>query len=48
LTTGGWLLVEVGIDQAEPVRQLFAAAGFKDIYSRADYAGIPRVVGGRN
>jgi len=48
LVAGGWLLVEVGIDQAEPVRQLFAEAGLKEIYSRDDYAGIPRVVGGRN
>jgi release factor glutamine methyltransferase len=48
LTAGGWLLVEVGINQAEPVEQLFAEAGLKEIYSRDDYAGIPRVVGGRN
>ena len=48
LVAGGWLLVEVGFDQAEPVRQIFAAAGLKDIYSRDDYAGISRVVGGRN
>jgi len=48
LATGGWLLVEVGIEQAEPVKQLFAEAGLQDIYSRNDYAGIPRVVGGRN
>jgi len=48
LVAGGWLLVEVGVDQAEPVKQLFAEAGLMEIYSRDDYAGIPRVVGGRN
>lgn len=46
LNEGGWLLVEVGIEQATPVRELFSAAGFTDIFVRADYAGIYRVVGG--
>jgi len=48
LAAGGWLLVEVGIGQAENVKQLFAEAGLEQIYSRDDYAGISRVVGGRN
>lgn len=48
LVDGGWLLVEVGIDQAAVVAELFADAGLQDIYSRDDYAGVPRVVGGRN
>jgi release factor glutamine methyltransferase len=48
LDAGGWLLVEVGIDQAEAVKQLFVAAGLTEVYSREDYSGIPRVVGGRN
>lgn len=47
LVPGGWLLVEVGIGQAEAVRRLFADAGLDDCYARDDYAGIPRVVGGR-
>ena len=47
LVPDGWLLVEVGIGQAEAVRRLFAEAGLDDCYTRADYAGIPRVVGGR-
>lgn len=47
LRPGGWLLVEVGLGQAEPVRQLFAAAGLEELLIRDDYAGIPRVVGGR-
>jgi release factor glutamine methyltransferase len=48
LQPGGWLLVEVGIDQAEAVKQLFVATGLTEVYSREDYAGVPRVVGGRN
>lgn len=47
LVPDGWLLVEVGIGQAEAVRRLFAEAGLDDCYMRDDYAGIPRVVGGR-
>lgn len=47
LNFGGWLLVEIGIDQAAAVRDLFTAAGFTDIFMRADYAGIDRVIGGR-
>jgi len=47
LVPDGWLLVEVGIGQAEAVRRLFAETGLDDCYTRADYAGIPRVVGGR-
>lgn len=47
LSAGGWLLVEVGIDQADAVRELFTSAGFSDIFVRADYGGIDRVVGGR-
>jgi len=48
LQPGCWLLVEVGIAQAEVVKQLFVAAGLTEVYSREDYAGVPRVVGGRN
>lgn len=47
LQSGGWLLVEVGVGQAEPVRQLFAEAGLNELSIRNDYAGIPRVVGGQ-
>jgi len=46
LTDGGRLLVEIGINQADPVRQLFAEAGLQEITLRDDYAGIPRVVSG--
>lgn len=47
LDAGGWLLLEVGIDQSESVVALLSAAGFNDISVRDDYAGIPRVVCGR-
>ncbi len=48
LTPGGWLLVEVGIGQAEAVQRLFAEVGLRELFIRNDYAGVPRVVGGRN
>mgnify|MGYP001123029224 FL=1 len=47
LLPGGWLLVEVGVGQAEDVVALFESAGLAEITSRDDYAGIPRVVAGR-
>ena len=48
LNKGGWLLVEIGYRQAEAVSELFATAGLEDIFVRNDYAGQPRVVGGRH
>lgn len=47
LSAGGWLLLEVGIGQAEAVQQLLVQAGLDEIFCRKDYAGVPRVVGGR-
>ncbi len=47
LVDGGWLLLEVGINQNEPVVDLLRKVGFDDITVRNDYAGIPRVVCGR-
>ncbi len=48
LEPGGWLLFEVGIDQAEAVKGLFTAAGcFTELFTAKDPAGIERVVGGR-
>ena len=48
LVPGGWLLVEVGIDQAKDVSALFKAGGLVEISQRDDYARIPRVVMGRS
>ena len=47
LRPGGWLLLEHGWDQAAAVRALLQAAGFADVQSRHDLAGIERCSGGR-
>ncbi|MFL9924271.1 peptide chain release factor N(5)-glutamine methyltransferase [Herbaspirillum lusitanum] len=47
LHSGGWLLMEHGYDQAAPVRALLNAAGFTEVQSWRDLAGIERVSGGR-
>lgn len=47
LEEGGWLLLEHGYDQAGACRSLFQAAGFVELVSIPDLAGIPRVAGGR-
>jgi len=47
LAPGGWLLFEHGYDQAAAARGLLEAAGFADIVSLPDLAGIPRVAGGK-
>jgi release factor glutamine methyltransferase len=44
---GGWLLLEHGASQGPVVRGLFAAAGFSDISTRRDLAGLERVTRGR-
>jgi release factor glutamine methyltransferase len=41
------LLIEHGYDQAVRVRDLFDQAGFADVFSAHDLAGIERVSGGR-
>ena len=47
LAHGGTLLFEHGYDQAEAAARLLGEAGFEDLVSIADLAGIPRVAGGR-
>ena len=47
LRPGGWLLLEHGWDQAAAVRRLLDAAGFREVQSRCDLAGIERCSGGR-
>jgi len=47
LRAGGWLLLEHGWDQAADVRALLTQAGFGDVQSRQDLAGIERCSGGR-
>ncbi len=46
LASGGWLAFEHGYDQAARCRELLAEAGFGEVFSRADLAGIERVSGG--
>lgn len=47
LAVGGWLLLEHGYDQAEISKQLLEKAGFSDIFSCSDLAGVIRASGGR-
>jgi release factor glutamine methyltransferase len=39
-----YLMIEIGINQAEMVKQIAAGAGFKNISLIKDYAGIERIV----
>jgi release factor glutamine methyltransferase len=43
LTANGILLFELGIHQAEPVKQMAEDAGFRNISGKKDYAGIERI-----
>jgi len=47
LHAGGWLLFEHGYDQAGRARELLGAAGYAEVFSARDLAGIERVSGGR-
>lgn len=47
LNPGGWLLFEIGYDQAEAVMELLIKAGFQEVYCKKDLAGLDRVVGGK-
>ncbi len=46
LKRGGMLFFEIGYDQAEAVSHLMEAAGFREIETVRDYAGLDRVVYG--
>jgi len=47
LKPGGWLLMEIGDEQAGPVASLMAAEGFARIRARRDLNGVERYIGGR-
>lgn len=47
LVTGGWLMLEHGYDQAEKVCGLLRGAGFQNVHSENDLAGIARVSAGQ-
>ena len=44
LRSGGALLFEVGEDQAEPVKEMLLAGGFRSVSTRLDTLGVERVV----
>lgn len=48
LNKGGYLMFELGINQAEKVKALMEKAGFKNIEIEKDLAGIERVVWGNS
>ena len=45
LAPGGWLLLEHGWNQADPVQALLREAGFEQVQSRHDLGGIARCTG---
>ncbi|GHD67578.1 peptide chain release factor N(5)-glutamine methyltransferase [Jeongeupia chitinilytica] len=47
LVSGGWLLFEHGFDQGPASRSLLAEAGFVEVQTWTDLAGLDRVSGGR-
>jgi len=47
LVPGGWLLFEHGYNQGSCSRVLLEAAGYADVFTRRDLAGLDRVSGGR-
>ena len=47
LVPGGWLVMEIGEEQAGPVASLMAAEGFSGIDSRLDLRGVERYIAGR-
>lgn len=47
LGRGGWLLMEMGEGQADPLGELMAARGFDGIEVRRDLGGAPRMIGAR-
>ena len=45
LSAGAWLIMEHGHDQSQEVRQLLLQAGYENVQSRCDLAGIERCTG---
>jgi release factor glutamine methyltransferase len=46
LRAGGWLLLEIGEDQAGSLASLMAAEGFSAIAARRDLRGVERYIAG--
>ena len=47
LRPGGWLAVEIGAEQGEQVPEILRASRLEQVALTLDYAGLPRVVVGR-
>jgi len=47
LGENGWLLVEHGWQQAQAVREIFTAGGYREVESRKDFSGWERITLGR-
>lgn len=47
LRPGGWLVIEIGHEQGQAVRELFERARFGDVEIRPDLAGLDRIALGR-
>jgi len=47
LQDGAWILFEHGYDQGPASKDLLREAGFGELLSRTDLAGLPRLAGGR-
>jgi release factor glutamine methyltransferase len=47
LAGGGWLVLEIGSDQGDAVRELLDAGGFEHVEIRPDLAGHDRIAVGR-
>lgn len=47
LVPGGWLVLEIGADQGDAVRELLAGAGYVEVAIRPDLAGHDRIAVGR-
>jgi release factor glutamine methyltransferase len=48
LAAGGWLVLEVGADQGQAVRELFETGGYADVEIRPDLADHARIALGRS
>lgn len=47
LVPGGWLLMEHGYDQLDRVQALLTAMGYRNVTTRFDLGGNPRITGGQ-
>jgi release factor glutamine methyltransferase len=47
LRRGGWLMMEIGDEQAGPLASLMASEGFTGIQARRDLAGVERYIAGQ-